>query len=363
MNALSASTKIKPPAWKIALALGVVYLCWGTTYLAIQEGVRELPPGLFGGVRLMLAGLVVLLCLCWRGESIRLETREGSWLLLVGAFLFLGGNGLVTLAEKTVPSGIASVLIATTPLWMALLELGLPGGERLSVRGWVGLLLGLVGVAVLMSGRTSSGGHDHFDWRGPVLVLGSAFCWAIGSVLYRRRRGSKGHMASAAWQMVLGGCCLSLVGLACGEGQMVADLDHFPVRGMLAFLHLLLFGSVLGFLAYTWLLGHVPAAQAGTYAYVNPVVAISIGWLVAGEPITLAVVGGMAVILAGVGLVRTAGKRPTAVEPGRLDVYPDRGANDFSEVRCEHAEANCIGTNVLPGRPGPGAGYRARPVR
>jgi len=103
MNALSASTKIKPPAWKIALALGVVYLCWGTTYLAIQEGVRELPPGLFGGVRLMLAGLVVLLCLCWRGESIRLETREGSWLLLVGAVLFLASPSSAMVTGHTLP--------------------------------------------------------------------------------------------------------------------------------------------------------------------------------------------------------------------------------------------------------------------
>ncbi len=374
MNALAPAGSVKPPVWKIALALGVVYLCWGTTYLAIAEGVRELPPGLFGGLRLMLAGFIVLVALAWRGESIRLETREGSWLWLVGSFLFLGGNGLVTLAEKTVPSGVASVLIATTPLWMALLELSLPHGERLTGRGWLGLLLGLAGVAVLMSGRTSTAGHDSFDWWGPLLVLGSAFCWAVGSVLYRRRRGTKGHVASAAWQMVLGGSSLALVGLACGEGQSVAALEQVPVRGLLAFLHLLLFGSLLGFVAYVWLLGHVPAAQAGTYAYVNPVVAILIGWLLAGEALTLAVVGAVAVILTGVALVRSAGRglknepAPTAatgtvIEPGERDVYPDRGAKEFSERRCEHADANCIGTNGFAGRPGSGAASRPRPVR
>ncbi len=317
MNAFAPVGSVKPAAWKVALALGAVYLAWGTTYLAIQEGVRELPPGLFGGLRLLLAGLLVLACLVWRGESIRLATLEGAWLWLVGSCLFLGGNGLITLAEKTVPSGVASVLVATTPLWMALLELSLPSGERLTARGWAGLLLGLAGVAVLMSGRAAGGDHGDLDWWGPFLVIGSAFCWAVGSVLYRRRRGSKGHVASAAWQMVLGGATLALVGLACGEGEVVAELEHFPVRGLLAFLHLLLVGSLVGFLAYTWLLGHVPAALAGTYAYVNPVAAILIGWLAAGEPLSLAVVGGMLVILAGVGMVRTAGVSTARTEPAQ----------------------------------------------
>ncbi len=323
MNAHSPDSPVtQPAAWKVALALGVVYLAWGTTYLAIQEGVRELPPALFGGVRLMLAGLLVLACLAWRGESVRLETREGAWLWLIGSFLFLGGNGLITLAQKTVPSGVASVLVATTPMWMALLELCLPHGERLAGRGWLGLLMGLVGVGVLMTERTGRGGNAALEWWGPFLVLGSASCWAIGSVLYRRRRGSKGHMASAAWQMVLGGSTLALVGLACGEGQTVADLDHFPVRGLLAFLHLLLIGSLVGFLTYTWLLNHVPATVAGTYAYVNPVVAILIGWLLAGEALTLAVVGAMAVILAGVGLVRSAGVSEPSAEPAPAEDEP-----------------------------------------
>lgn len=320
MNAIaSGCTVTKPVAWKVALALGAVYLAWGTTYLAIQEGVRELPPGLFGGLRLMLAGLLVLVCLVCRGESVRLETRDGAWLWLVGSFLFLGGNGLITVAEKTVPSGVASVLVATTPLWMALLELSLPQGEHLTGRGWLGLLFGLLGVAVLMSGRSTAGGHSHLDWWGPILVIGSAFCWAIGSVLHRRRRGSKGQVASAAWQMVLGGITLSLVGLTCGEGEMLSELDHFPLRGLIAFLHLLFVGSLVGFLSYTWLLNHVPAAVAGTYAYVNPVVAILIGWLIAGEPLTLPVIGGMAIILAGVGMVRTAGVTTSsrAVHDGR----------------------------------------------
>jgi len=299
----------------VGLALTVVYLCWGTTYLAIKEGVSELPPGLFGGVRLLLAGLVVLAYLACKGEPFLLTRRDSLWLWFMGSVLFVGGNGLVNLAEKTVPSGVASVLVATTPLWMALLELSLPRGERLTRLGWLGLGLGLLGVGVLMSGRLHSAALEEFDWLGPCFLLGSAFCWALGSVLQRHRRTTGTYLMMAAWQMVLGGGTLAVLGLACGEARTIAALEAVPIRGLLAFFHLLVFGSLLGFVAYTWLLGHVSSALAGTYAYVNPVVALLLGWLVAGEPLTAMGLGGMVVILAGVALVRMAGFQARASLP------------------------------------------------
>jgi drug/metabolite transporter (DMT)-like permease len=140
-----------------------------------------------------------------------------------------------------------------------------------------------------------------------VLVLASASSWAAGTVLHRHRKGTGPHLVLAAWQMVLGGGSLALVGLACGEGAAIAALDHVPVRGLIAFCHLLVVGSLIGFVAYTWLLGQVSAVVAGTYAYVNPMVALLLGWLLAGEALTPTILGGMVVILGGVALVRKAG--------------------------------------------------------
>jgi drug/metabolite transporter (DMT)-like permease len=307
----SVPSHAKPPAWKIGLALAVLYLAWGTTYLAIREGVQELPPGLFGGLRVLAAGVLVLAWLRLRGLPHRVPLRQGLWLWLVGGILFVGGNGLITLGEKTVPSGVASVLAATTPLWMAVLEVSLPLGERLTGRGWAGLLLGLAGVVVLMSSRLSESAGEPLRWFGPALVLTSAACWGLGAVLNRHRRVAGDHLVIAAWQMTLGGGSMALIGLLCGEAQVIGALDYFPFRGLLAFLYLLLVGSLIGFLTFTWLLGHVPAVLAGTHSYVNPVVAILIGWLLADEALTLPVVAGMVIILAGVALVRGPGVEKT----------------------------------------------------
>ena len=308
--------------WKAGLALGVVYLSWGTTYLAIKEGVSELPPGLFGGVRVWLAGLVLLAYLALQGERLALSWRDGFSFWLAGSIMFVGGNGLVNLAEKTVPSGLTSVLVATTPLWIALLESCLPRGDRLTAPGWLGLLLGLLGVVVLIWGRLRREDLERLDGLGPCLLLGSAFSWALGSVVYRRVRSKVPHLVTAAWQMILGGGSLALVGLCCGEAKTIAALSDWPVRGMVAFAYLLVVGSLLGFVAYTWLLAHVSATLAGTYAYVNPVVALLLGWLLAGEGLSPVVLAGMVIILAGVGLVRLAAFRSARLRSNNRQVYP-----------------------------------------
>jgi drug/metabolite transporter (DMT)-like permease len=224
----------------------------------------------------------------------------------MSAFMFIGGNGLINIAEKTVASGVASVLVATTPLFMALLETLVPWGERLRPRAWLGLLLGLAGVLVLFSGRFH-GHEDAAHWVGPVLVLGSALCWSIGSFLHRHHRTSCPHLVVAGYQMLLGGASMTLVGVLVGEvGQVTAA--SFTPGAVFAFFYLLVVGSLMGFLTFVWLLRHVSAALAGTYAYVNPVVALFVGWLLAGEGLSLPVFGGMLVILTGVTLVRSAHK-------------------------------------------------------
>ena len=298
----------KPPLWQTLLALAVVYLAWGTTYLAIREGVRTLPPGLFGGLRVAAAGAVLLAWLALRGQRTTLPWRELRAEWLVGALLFVGGNGLVTVGMKTVPSGVASVLTATTPLWMVLLEAGSPRGERLALRGWLGLLLGLGGVALLWAGK---GQGAAVAGVGPLLLLGSALAWSVGSFLHRHRRGPTPLLLSAAWQMLLGGGTLALIGLAAGEAGGLSA-ERLTPRAVVAFFYLLTVSSLVAFVAYLWLLRHVSAALAGTYAYVNPAVAVLLGWLLADEALTPALVGGLAVILAGVALVRMAAPRPAA---------------------------------------------------
>ncbi len=321
----------RPPTWAIALAFGVVYITWGTTYLAIKQGVHDecLPFALFGGTRVCLAGLLVLGFLALRGQSLRISGRDLSHLLVGGVILFVGGNGLINLAETTVPSGAAAVLAATTPLWIALTELLWPRGERLGRRGWCGLLLGLVGVGLMLGPKLGDPAALLGD-VGPLLVLGSAAAWGFGSVLMRHRRLRVNHLMAAAYQMVMGGGLLALLGLALGEA---GRLPERPTPGAVgAYVYLLVVGSLLGFLAYNWLLGHVSAAKVGTYAYVNPVVAVLIAFAV-GEEMTLEIVAGITVILTAVALVRIPGRRAAALPLKQVlqpeDTYLISGGREY----------------------------------
>jgi len=288
----------------VPLAFALVYLAWSTTFLAIRVGVHYFPPGLFGGIRVGLAGLLILGYLAWRGESLRLSRPELLWASLIGLVLFLGGNFLITAGEQYVASSVAAVLAATSPLFMALIELAWPWGERPSVRGWLGLLAGFGGVLLMFTPRLLREPELLLHDAGPPLVLGSAFFWALGSFLLKRQRQRGPHLASAAYQMVVGGTGQVVLGLALGEAGKVTA-DSFAWQAVYSFLHLLLFGSLVGFVAYTWLLGHVSTTQAGTYAYVTPILAIVVGGLLGDEKITGWIVGGMALILAGVALIRT----------------------------------------------------------
>ncbi len=306
----SSSQPPKPPAtWAIVLAFTLLYTAWGTTYLAIKRGVQNesLPPALFGGTRICLAGLLLLGYLAVRGRPLGLSRRDLALVAMTGCLLFVAGNGLVTLAQKTVPSSVAAVLVATTPLWVGLLGMCWPGGERLGGRGWLGLLIGLGGVLILLSPRLHDLGALVRD-LGPLLVLGSAGSWALGSLVMRHHRLRGSHLTAAAYQMVLGGGALALVGLAAGETEQLPD--HVTMGAAGAFFYLLVVGSLVGFVSYNWLLGHVTAAQASTYAYVNPAVAVLVGWA-DGEDMTPWLLAGIGVILAGVALVRGgAGPRP-----------------------------------------------------
>jgi drug/metabolite transporter (DMT)-like permease len=292
----------RPARWALLLAFGALYLSWGTTFLAIKKGVEAFPPCLFSGSRIALAGLILFAYLGLRGRSLRLPRREIGWMALIGGLLFVGGNGMLTAGEKSVPSGAASVLVAATPLWLAVLELLWPQGDRLTARGWLGLIAGLTGVLVLLTPKLhdpATLSHDAGLW----LILGSPIAWSIGSLIVRHRRSPADHLTAAAFQMVLGGVGLLFLGVVLGESAAV-ERQAFTLAAVYSFFHLLVFGSLIGFVAYNWLLGHVSATLASTYAYVTPALAILAGWALGGESITGWVVGGLAIILTGVALVR-----------------------------------------------------------
>lgn len=303
----------RPATSALVFAFALVYLSWGTTYLAIQIGVREehLPPALFGGSRVGLAGLLVLMFQWIRGRDLWVSKRELVRIIVVSWLLFVGGNGLINLAEKTVNSGVAAVLAATTPLWLGLFAMFWPRGERLTLRGWLGLLVGLAGVPILLWPKLQQlRDVTTLVDLSPFLVLGSAASWALGSLILRHGRMKSDHLTVAGFQMFLGGGTLALVGLVTGETSQLPE--HLTAGAAATFLYLLVVGSLLGFLAFNWLLGHVSAAKVGTYAYVNPVVAVLAGWLT-GEEMNVWIAGGIGVILLGVFLVR-GGERPAISE-------------------------------------------------
>ncbi len=302
-----------PAPLAIALAFAAVYLSWGTTYLASKIALMHegYPPALFGGVRLSCAGLILLGVQHARGVPLRVSLRVFGQLLLISACLFLSANWLMNWGQSRVPSGVAAVIGASTPLWMGVIGLFWASTERLHPRGWVGLVVGMLGVLTLfvplLLNQDSSIRTFH-----PFLIVGSCIFWSIGSLYSRQVALNLPHLTSAGYQMLLGGGCQVVLGVCLGEVDLLPD--HVTPRAAGCFLYLLVFGSLVGFVAFNWLLGHVSAARVGTYAYVNPIIAVLVGRVVDDEPLTRWLLAGIAIILAGVYLVRSDHKPTTDID-------------------------------------------------
>ena len=316
MNHSSGSRS--PSTWALAVGFAAVYISWGTTYLPTRIAVHDesMPPLLFGGTRICCGGLLLLLYQISRGAGVWLSAGDFGKIAGVSLFLFVGGSGLLNAANETVPSGVCAVLAATTPLWLGLFAMLWPGGERLSLRGWAGLVIGLGGVLILLVPRLTAP-EDFIKHVGVVLVLGSAACWSIGSLILRHVHMRVSHLTMAAYEMILGGIGMTLVGCALGETRRWPE--QLSPRTIEAFLYLLVFGSLVGFVAFNWLLGHVAATKVGTYAYVNPIIAIFVG-KAAGEELSAGLAAGILVILVGVFLVRGGERRsPPAITAPTTD--------------------------------------------
>jgi drug/metabolite transporter (DMT)-like permease len=306
----------QPSSLALVIGFALVYFSWGTTYLPTRIAVHgeHMPPLLFGGSRVFCGGMLLLLYQLVSGARVRLRTSELAKLMLASGLLFVCGAGLMNAASATVTSGMCAVLAATTPLWLGLFAMLWPHGERLTPRGWLGLFVGLTGVLILLAPELAAPGQfaEHI---GIIFALGSAVSWAVGSLILRHLRLATAHLTAAAYQMIFGGVGLTFVGILLGEPRRWPE--QMSPAAIQAFLYLLLFGSLIGFVAFNWLLAHVAAAKVGTYAYVNPVIAVLVGTVVGKEEFSLPLVLGIYIILLGVFLVRGGERPPTVAAPAQ----------------------------------------------
>jgi drug/metabolite transporter (DMT)-like permease len=287
----------------IVLAFASVYFFWGSTYTAIRVGAAEMPALLLAGARFTIAGVILLGWCRWRGLRLLWPAPTMRRLGLIGLLLLGGGNVGLVYAEKTVPSGLASLVLAVVPLYVALVEMFLPGGEPLPVRGWLGMALGIVGLGALVwpSLRTGLAGDRTLLIALGVLLAGG-FSWTVGSILSRRSKLPANSFVAAAWQMIAAGIFCVLLGSALGQWPQF-HLNRAAV-GSLAWL--ITGGSLLGYTGFIYLLEHVPVAKVASYAYVNPVVAVLLGILILHERPEPAEFAGMAGVVVAVFLLTTA---------------------------------------------------------
>ncbi|THA55070.1 EamA family transporter [Streptomyces sp. A1136] len=289
------TSKISGSVW---VALALVYVLWGSTYLGIRVVVRTMPPFLSAGARFITAGLLLAGIVAWRfgPSALRVTRARFGSAVLVGLLLILGGNGLVVLGETSVPSGLAALLIAAVPMWLVMLRAAT--GDRPPPRTVAGVLLGLIGLAVL----TSPGIGGEVRLSGVLLVLAASVLWALGSFSASKLPLPANPFAGSAYQMLAGGIGGILTGLARGEQHALRPAE-FSTASWLALGYLVLFGSLVAFTSYVWLLRSAPLSLVSTYAYVNPVVAVALGSLILDEPLTWPIVAGGAIVVAGVGLI------------------------------------------------------------
>jgi drug/metabolite transporter (DMT)-like permease len=301
----------RPAAWKTLLAFGIIYLVWGSTFLAIRIGVHEIPPLLFAAMRFGTAGAALLLWPIAKGERM---PRGKEWLTLtvLAALIFLCDYGLLFWAEQRVPSGIAAVMLATIPAFMALSEIIFLRTQKLTLRLAVALLIGIGGVAVLMSRSLNLGGAP-IDTKGALALLGASITWSIASAFPKMMPLPESKVVSSAIQMFIGG--LMLLVAAGGAGEFARFQAAAVSSGVWwALVYLIIFGSVIGFTAYVWLLHHESPTKVGTYAYVNPVVAVIIGYFLGGEPLDARIVLGAACVLVSVVVIATTkANKPQAI--------------------------------------------------
>ena len=296
----------------VLMAFAAVYVVWGSTYLAIRIGIESFPPLILAGLRHITVGLF-LYPILRRKTGIRPTAANWRTAVVTGGLLLFVGNGGVSWAEQTVPSGIAALLVATVSLWLVIVDWLRPGGVKPAPRVAMGLLMGFAGLALLV-GPAHLGGSERVDPRGAAVLVVASLAWACGSLYSKHGGMPTSAMLGVAMQSFAGGAILLVAGLFAGEFHAL-HLGAILLRSWLALAYLIVFGSGIGFSAYIYILHKSTAARVATYAFVNPVVALFLGWLIAGETITLRTVIAAAVILTAVILVITAPHPAPVTDP------------------------------------------------
>lgn len=301
------TSSVRPAPWKLLLAFAIIYLVWGSTYLAIRIGVREIPPFLMAGLRFTVAGFVMWGWMRVTGTPSP-TLREWRDATVLGTLMFLIDYACLFWAEQRVPSGVAAVILAMIPVCITLLEIAFLRTQRLTLRLALGLAIGIVGVVVLMN-PSASLGEAPLDHRGVIALLVSCCGWSIGTIVTKRLKLPESKPMSAAAQMLSGG--VQLLALAAIAGEFT----HFRAQDIssgawFSLIYLIIAGSIIGFTAYVWLLHYESPTRVGTYAYVNPVVAVILGAVLGGETMGRRTILGTVLILISVAAITTMKRKP-----------------------------------------------------
>jgi drug/metabolite transporter (DMT)-like permease len=296
-----------PSRTALLLAFAAIYLIWGSTYLGIRVAVETMPPFLMAGARFLLAGTMLFTFLKLRGVPWP-TAQQWRANAIIGTFLLLGGNGLVVWAEQVIPSGVTALLIGIGPLFIVLTEWAWPGGTRPTALTFAALLLGLAGVTWLAA-PWENPAHGGLNVAGVVALLGACLFWGIGSIYSRHAKHGADPFLASALQMLGGGAALVLVALIHGDFAQLQFAAIAP-RAWVAFAYLICAGSLVGFSTFVWLMKHSTPTRVATYAYVNPIVAVILGWLLLGEPITSRTLVASAIIVTAVAIITVQKSKP-----------------------------------------------------
>jgi drug/metabolite transporter (DMT)-like permease len=275
-----------------------ICIIWGTTYLAIRIGVEDLPPMLFAGMRWLIAGPILLIILRIKGYSLP-KKSDFIPIAIIGLSLLGLGNGFVVFAEQWVPSGLTSLLITTVPFWIVGLEFFTPNSDRLNKKIIAGLFLGLVGVGLIFWGDVENLFNVSY-LLGVIGLMVAVISWSAGSVYSKYKKVSVHPLMSAAFQMIIAGVVLTTLGISIGEISSI----HFTNDSLIAFSYLVVFGSLIGYASYIYAIAHLPVSLVSTYAYVNPIIALFLGWLILDEKISITIIVSAIIILLGVAVVK-----------------------------------------------------------
>ena len=300
----------RPSRVRVVLAFAAVYVIWGSTYLGIRYAIETLPPFLMAGTRFLSAGLILFSLAGLNGERLRTSLSQWHKAFIIGALLLLCGNGGVTWAEKYIATSLAALFVATEPLWVVVLN-WIVSRRRPKSAVLLGVAIGLAGVGLLVSdGLRAAEANSWLSLAASGVLLVASFAWAAGSVYANHRPIQGSNSMAAGMQMMAGGSLLLLLGVVAGDVPRLSTMDPSWLS-IGAFFYLLVFGSLVGFTAYSWLLRNVTPSSAATYAYVNPVVAVFLGWFLASEPLTPRMMIAAAVIVGSVVLITTFGREHT----------------------------------------------------